>query len=304
MKKNVAGQFIGAQMLNIADGLIFTGIVKVYITGDNGSQTLGSVGSGICANKGNGYYSYTPSQAESNFNHAAFTFTGTGAITATPQVYTGFPQSVDNGVKLSAAALESTSQDILAQVTGTGNRLVTIHVQDTLGDPIADVFVRIGTASDSTDPSGDEVFALDDGDYAPVLRKDFVTFTNPEALTVDGDGTHIFVGIIFAPDVPTQPDTCVVYGIVTDNGNAVVEGTKIFINTVDNSTFAGEAKIVKNQETESAADGTWQLELIRNSALAPNESYQVIMCDTSFKFETTITVPDKDSEKFSDIKGT
>ena len=73
--------------------------------------------------------------------------------------------------------LEAEHAAILAQVTGTGNRLVTIHVQDTLGDPISDVLIRIGTASDSTDPNGDEIFALDDGDYTPVLRKDFVTFT-------------------------------------------------------------------------------------------------------------------------------
>jgi hypothetical protein len=56
--------------------------------------------------------------------------------------------------------------------------------------------------------------------------------------------------------------------------------------------------------TTSAADGTWQLELIRNSELAPNESYQAIICDTSFKYETTITVPDAASVEFSTIKGT
>ena len=211
----------------------------------------------------------------------------------------------DLEVFLSApAALEATSQDILAQVTGTGNRAITIHVQDAVAAPIADVVVRIGTASVTTDTNGDALFTLDDGDYDVYLRKDFVTFTVPEALTVVGDGTHPYTGAVFAPSVPTQPDTCVVFGIVTDNGGAVVEGTEIFINTVDNETFAGESKIVKNQETTSAADGTWQLELIRNSELAPNESYQVIMCDTSFKYETTITVPDEDSKEFSLIKGT
>lgn len=211
----------------------------------------------------------------------------------------------DLEVFLSApAAEEATSQDILAQITGTGDRVITVHVQDAVAAPIADVLVRIGVASVYTNPGGDAVFALDDGDYDVILRKDFVTFTVPESLTVAGDGTHDFTGDVFAPDVPTQPDTCVVFGIVTDNSGAPVEGTDIFINTVDNSTFAGELKIVKNQSTTSAADGTWQLELIRNSALTPNESYQVIMCDTSFKFETTIIVPDKDSEKFSSIKGT
>jgi hypothetical protein len=201
-------------------------------------------------------------------------------------------------------SLESGQSAILAQVTGTGNRAITIHVQDALAADIADVLVRIGTASAYTDSGGDAVFALDDGAYSVYLRKDFVTFTVPEALTVAGDGTQNYTGTVFAPAVPTAPNTCVVYGIVTDNGPNVVEGTKIFINTVSPDTFAGENKIVKNQETTSIADGTWQLELIRNSELAPNESYQVIMCDTSFKYETTITVPDAVSVEFSTIKGT
>lgn len=95
MKKNVAGQVIGAQMITAADGSNFTGVVTAYVTGDNGAQTIGSVGDGICAHKGQGYHSYTPSKGESNFDHAAFTLSGVGAITATPQAYTSFPQSAD-----------------------------------------------------------------------------------------------------------------------------------------------------------------------------------------------------------------
>ena len=206
--------------------------------------------------------------------------------------------------RLAVCALEATSQEILAQVTGTGNRVITIHVEDAVAAPIADVLVRIGTASATTDTGGDAVFALDDGDYDVILRKDFVTFTVPESLTVAGDGTHDYTGEVFAPSVPTQPDTCVVFGIVTDNGGAPVEDAEIFINTVDDTTFAGELKIVKDQDTTSAADGTWQLELIRSSELDPDTSYQVIICNPSFKYETTITVPDLDSVEFSTIKGT
>src|SRR5690606_34194569 len=43
LQKNLAGQVIGAQMINVSDGEPFTGTVLVYITGDGGSQTLGSV---------------------------------------------------------------------------------------------------------------------------------------------------------------------------------------------------------------------------------------------------------------------
>ena len=241
------------------------------------------------------------------------TIIGTGelAIKDDVEVFLSAPAAEEATLDAHEAARASMQTDleadhaaILAQVTGTGNRVITIHVEDAVAAPIADVLVRIGAASAYTDSGGDVVFALDDGDYDVILRKDFVTFTVPEALTVAGDGTHDYTGAVFAPSVPTQPDTCVVFGIVTDNGGAPVEGAEIFINTVDDTTFAGELKIVKNQETTSAADGTWQLELIRSSELAPDTSYQVIMCDTSFKFETTISVPDEDSKEFSLIKGT
>ncbi|SEN71320.1 hypothetical protein [Nitrosomonas marina] len=112
MKKNVAGQSIGAQMVSASDGSAFTGSVTVYITGDNGAQTIGSVGSGACTHEGNGYHSYAPSQAETNYNHIAFTFIGAGAVPATVQVYTGFPQSGDNYTRLGAPVGASIAADL------------------------------------------------------------------------------------------------------------------------------------------------------------------------------------------------
>jgi hypothetical protein len=96
MKKNVAGQRVGAQMASATDGSNFTSTVTVYVTIDAGTQTIGSVGSGICTHEGNGYHTYAPAQAETNGDLVAFTFIGTGAITSTVQIYTGFPQSADN----------------------------------------------------------------------------------------------------------------------------------------------------------------------------------------------------------------
>lgn len=87
MLKNTAGQKIGAQMVNL-DGAAFTGSVTVYVCGDAGTQAAGSVGSGACTHEGNGYHTYAPSQAETNFDLIAFTFVGTGAIPATVQVMT------------------------------------------------------------------------------------------------------------------------------------------------------------------------------------------------------------------------
>jgi hypothetical protein len=295
MKKNVAGQSIGAEMVTAVDGSAFTGAVTAYYTIDNGTQTIGSVGSGICTHEGNGYHSYAPIAAETNGNHIAWTFIGTGAVPATIQVYTGFPQSVDNDVA---------NQSILAQVTGTGNRAVTIHIQDALAAPIADVLVRIGTASIYTDPSGNAVFALDDGIYSVYLRKAFVTFTVPESLTVAGDGTYPFTGAIFAPSVPTQPNTCVVYGYVIDNGGDPVVGADIFINETDDNTFSNTQKVVLNKQTTSDATGLWELEIIRSSELVPaTSSYEASITNdsTGFRKVYEITVPDADSAEFSTI---
>lgn len=95
MKKNISGQKIGAQMCSATDGSAFTGSVTVYVTGDAGTQAAGSVGSGACTHEGNGYHTYSPAQAETNYDLIAFTFIGTGAIPATVQVYTSFPQTGD-----------------------------------------------------------------------------------------------------------------------------------------------------------------------------------------------------------------
>lgn len=88
MKKNIAGQIIGAQMVNASDGSAFTGAVTVYVTGDGGAQGLGSVGAGACTHEGNGYHTYAPAQAETNYDLIAFTFIGTGAVPTTIQVFT------------------------------------------------------------------------------------------------------------------------------------------------------------------------------------------------------------------------
>ena len=88
MKKNIAGQKIGAQMTNATDGTNFTSAVTVFITGDAGIQNVGTVGAGACTHEGKGYHTYAPAQAETNFDLIAFTFEATGAITASIQVYT------------------------------------------------------------------------------------------------------------------------------------------------------------------------------------------------------------------------
>ena len=88
MLKNVASQKVGAQLVSASDGSAFTGAVTVAVTVDAGTQATGSVGSGACAHEGGGYHTYSPAQAETNGDLIAFTFSGTGAIPVTVQVYT------------------------------------------------------------------------------------------------------------------------------------------------------------------------------------------------------------------------
>lgn len=89
MRKNVAGQTISCELISKTNGdAVTTGNTTVYVTGDGGTQAIGSVGSGLCTHEGNGLWSYGPSQAETNYTHVSFTFVNAAAITANAQTYT------------------------------------------------------------------------------------------------------------------------------------------------------------------------------------------------------------------------
>lgn len=94
-RKNTASQVVGAQLLNASGNTAFTGAVTCYVTGDGGTQSIGSVGSGVCTHEGNGYHTYTPSQAETNFETVAYTFIGSGASPVTVELYPGLLTSAD-----------------------------------------------------------------------------------------------------------------------------------------------------------------------------------------------------------------
>jgi hypothetical protein len=124
MKRNVASQFIGAQMVSATDGSAFTSSVTVHVTGDGGTQATGSVGSGACTHEGNGFHTYAPAQAETDSAHVAFTFTGTGAVPATVQVYPSFPQTGD--------AFAALTVDTYAE-PGTGAPAATATIEAKIG---------------------------------------------------------------------------------------------------------------------------------------------------------------------------
>lgn len=98
-------------MTTAADGSPFTGAVTILVTGDRGTQATGSVGAGACAHEGNGFHTYAPAQAETNYDHIGFTFTGTGAISVTVQVFT---VAGDAFTRLGAPAGASVAADIAA----------------------------------------------------------------------------------------------------------------------------------------------------------------------------------------------
>ena len=152
MRKNVAGQIVGAQMTTASDGSNFTGTVTVVVTGDGGTQ---GAGGGTVTHEGNGFHTYTPTQAETNFDHAAFTFSGTGAITVTVQVYTRYDANLThinngstsgNNATLSlaqlnivnsggvAVVLEGTTSGLTVESTGAGSVAIDVSVpQDDSG---------------------------------------------------------------------------------------------------------------------------------------------------------------------------
>ena len=131
MRKNVASQIIGAQMVNIADGLAFTGTARVAITIDGGVQNTAP--GGTVTHEGRGFHSYNPTQAETNGDIIAFTFDDSGslAVPCTVQVYTevGADISAINGVASAATLLEGSVSTNLSGIA-SGVPTTTTMVSD------------------------------------------------------------------------------------------------------------------------------------------------------------------------------
>ena len=128
MKKNTAGQVIGVQMTAAADGTPFAGTVTCQYTIDGGAQVAGAV----VSLEANGFYTMPVNATISNGDHIAFTFIGTGAIASTVQVYTSFPQTVDNDTKITLAQLD------LDTITSTDGVLIGQTALDAVWDEVLD----------------------------------------------------------------------------------------------------------------------------------------------------------------------
>ncbi len=85
MRKNIAGQYVDAHLSARTDGSpVTSGTTNVFVTGDNGTQTAGA---GAVVHKGNGLWCYSPTQAETNYNHVVFSFINSTAVNAGVQLY-------------------------------------------------------------------------------------------------------------------------------------------------------------------------------------------------------------------------
>lgn len=159
MRRNIAGQFVGAQLNSKTDGsAVTTGTTTVYVTGDAGTQAAGSVGSGACTHEGNGYWTYAPAQAETNYTQVAFTFVNTSAVNATVQIY---PTSYDANGRYDVGAVGGTAQtagDIIGDTNDIQTRLpaalVSGRMDVSVGAMAANVVTAASIAAGALDGKG------------------------------------------------------------------------------------------------------------------------------------------------------
>lgn len=251
MIKNTAGQFIGAQMISATDGSAFTGEVTAYVTGDAGTQAAGSVGSGACTHEGNGFHTYALSQAETNYDHVAVTFTGTGAIPATLQVYPS------------------------AATTGSGAYFITVTVTDGT-DALQNAKVRLtegaNTYTGTTDASGNITFSLDAATYTVAITKSGYTFT-PVTRTVTSSEAGTLVN-----------DLEMTLTAVTPSAAGKVTG--VYNETLDETGVAESGVVYSIQCVAAGPDGVSIDEAVRTvtsngsgvaqfTNLVPTAKYQV-----------------------------
>lgn len=240
MKKNVASQVVGCQMVSATDGSAFTSSVTVSVTGDAGTQATGSVGSGACTHEGNGYHTYAPAQAETNYDLIAFTFTGTGAVPATVQIYTSFPQTGDSFVRVGAPAGASVSADIAAVKVDTAAILV---------DTGTDIPATLVTIDDFLDT---EIAAIK-------AKTDQLTFTT--ANQVDATTITVATGAIGTGDIAAAALNEIADAVLdrnmatgTDSGSTTVRTVRQALRASRNkvSISAGTATICKEDDATTS----------------------------------------------------
>lgn len=295
MQKNVAGQRIGVQMVSASDGSAFTGSVTVYVTGDAGSQAIGSVGSGVCTHEGNGYHSYAPAQAETNYDLIAFTFVGSGAVPVTVQVYTAInpvtavPTAAANATAVrSELGLTGSLDDAFAAIssgTGTGARTVTITVDDGT-TVLQNARVRLTNGAETytgfTNVSGVVVFNVDDNDWIVSITKAGYSYSGT-TLTVNGTETATYSMTLISLTASDVDKVTGYWTVLDEEGN---EASGIVVTVKARQASRGSAGALHDAATRtatSAANG-----LVQFTNMIPGWRYSVVAND---EYIADFTVP-------------
>jgi hypothetical protein len=134
-RKNVASQVVAAQLLSASGENVTSGTTTVYYLGDAATQTAASA---TATHEGNGCWSFGPSQAETNFDHVAYTFTNTNSISVTVQAW---PVSFDptDAVRAGLTALPNANADaagglVISDAGGLDIDAMDSNVSDILTD--------------------------------------------------------------------------------------------------------------------------------------------------------------------------
>jgi hypothetical protein len=274
MQKNVSGQKVGAQMISATDGSAFTGSVTVSVTVDAGTQATGSVGSGAATHEGNGYHTYAPSQSETNGDLIAFTFTGTGAVPQTVQVYTRAPTPDVNVVQISGDSTAADNLEAAADGTGYnlgGGSVVAASVTGAVGSVTGNVTGSVGSlaAQAKADVNAEVDQAISDAALATasglstVEGKIDTLDTNVDTLLTRLSGTR--AGYLDSLNAPALPSGAVVSGggnsatsFVTDRTETTDDYWKDALLLLTSGVLTGQVKKV------TAYNGTTKAVTVEN----------------------------------------
>lgn len=283
MKKNVAGQTVGAQLVSKTDGsAVTTGATEVYITGDAGTQAASSGSPSGAVHEGQGYWSFPPTQAETNYDHVAFTFVNSSAVNVTVQIYTSFPQTGDNFARLGAPAGASQAADIAA--IKSGQDLVKANT-----DKLGDTFVADGSPGNYRFSTNALSGVWDSQRGGHVLTGSFgegvaldMTQVLPTAPTVNSTGEALFLADIMGGRFGTA-QAGGASSITLDAGASATDGRYVGYGCFLYGGTGGGVRGVGQERTIVAYNGTTKVATLAQAwGTAPDNTSKFMLITNPF----------------------
>jgi hypothetical protein len=161
VRKNTTGQYVAFQAISKTDGSdVITGTPVVYYTIDGGTQAQTTA---TAVHEGNGQWSVSLSQAETNGDHIVFSFVLTGAVTQTVNVYTldadltnldvavstrSIFDATTDTVTTDAASRTASQADVSSLATAAALATVDANVDSILVDTGTDIPASIAALND------------------------------------------------------------------------------------------------------------------------------------------------------------